>query len=82
MNGHFSEKIRIGRGVKQGDALSCSLFILCVDPLLRNINTNKKIKEIEMKGKITGVRANFKASGYADDIAIICKNDKIHSGNI
>jgi hypothetical protein len=76
VNGHFSEKIRIGRGVKQGDALSCSLFILCVDPLLRNINANKKIKEIEMKGKITGVWANFKASGYADDIAIICKNDR------
>ncbi len=28
VNGHFSDKINIGRGVKQGDALSCSLFIL------------------------------------------------------
>jgi len=28
VNGHFSDKINIGRGVKQGDALSYSLFIL------------------------------------------------------
>jgi hypothetical protein len=36
VNGFFSENISIERGVKQGDALSCSLFILCMDPLIRN----------------------------------------------
>ena len=76
VNGHFSEKIKIGRGVKQGDALSCSLFILCVDPLLRNINANDKIKVIEIIGAKSGMKADFKASGYADDIAIICRNTK------
>jgi exonuclease III len=76
VNGHFSDKIKIGRGVKQGDALSCSLFILCVDPLLRNINANDKIKEIKIAGKLTGVKVKFKASGYADDISIICKNSR------
>jgi hypothetical protein len=28
VNGFFSEKFNIVRGVKEGDALSCSLFIL------------------------------------------------------
>jgi len=70
VNGYFSDKINIERGVKQGDALSCSLFILCMDPLIRNINANNKIEAIEVKG----VKVKYKASGYADDIAVICKN--------
>ncbi len=73
VNGFFSAKIEIGRGVKQGDALSCSLFILCIDPLIRNLNQNKVIEEIKIRGKST--KSLFKASGYADDIAVICKNN-------
>ena len=36
INGFQSESIKIERGVKQGDALSCAIFIICIDPLLRN----------------------------------------------
>lgn len=36
INGYQSESIKISRGVKQGDALSCAIFIICIDPLLRN----------------------------------------------
>jgi hypothetical protein len=43
INGYASKKIQIERGVKQGDALSCALFIICIDPLLRNLNANKMI---------------------------------------
>jgi hypothetical protein len=53
VNGHFSSKIRIERGVKQGDALSCAIFILCIDPLIRNLNKNKKIIGISMKTKMS-----------------------------
>jgi hypothetical protein len=74
VNGFFSEKINIERGVKQGDALSCLLFILCMDPLIRNLNENKKIEPITFKSKITTTVVKHKASGYADDIAIVCKN--------
>ena len=74
VNGFFSEKINIERGVKQGDALSCSLFILCMDPLIRNLNENKKIEPITFKSKRTNTAVKHKASGYADDIAIVCKN--------
>jgi hypothetical protein len=75
INGHKSEKINIRRGVKQGDALSCSLFILCIDPLIRNIKANNQIKGIDLKSRKYYMKDTYKVSGYADDIAIICKSD-------
>ncbi len=75
VNGFFSEKINIERGVKQGVALSCSLFILCMDPLIRNLNENKKIEPITFKSKLTYTVVKHKASGYADDIAIVCRSN-------
>jgi hypothetical protein len=75
VNGHKSEKINIRRGVKQGDALSCSLFILCIDPLIRNIKANNRIKGIDLKSRKYYMKDTYKVSGYADDIAIICKSD-------
>jgi hypothetical protein len=43
INGFKSNHINIRRGVKQGDALSCALFILSIDPLIRNIKNNETI---------------------------------------
>jgi hypothetical protein len=70
VNGFASESIKIERGVKQGDALSCAIFILCIDPLIRNLNKNRRIKEIQI-GRRSEI--NFKAAAYADDISVICK---------
>jgi hypothetical protein len=79
VNGHFSEKINIERGVKQGDALSCAIFILCIDPLIRNLNNNKDIEGIPY----TNIKSIFhKACAYADDISIICKENKESIRNI
>ncbi len=74
VNGFFSKKIYIEKRAKQGDALSCSLFILCMDPLIRNLNKNKKIEPITFKSKLTNTVVKHKASGYADDSAIVCGN--------
>ncbi len=38
VNGFMSETLKIETGVKQGDALSCAIFIICIDPLIRNLN--------------------------------------------
>jgi hypothetical protein len=68
INGFYSEAIQIERGVKQGDALSCALFIICIDPVLRNINANDIIKPVTIKN----AKFHFKVAAYADDISVIC----------
>jgi hypothetical protein len=69
VNGFLSEEFDILRSVKQGDALSCALFILCIDPLIRKINSNNHIEKVEPN--ILG----DKAGGYADDIYAIIKDN-------
>jgi hypothetical protein len=71
VNGYTTDSIKIQRGVKQGDALSCAIFIICVDPLIRNLNKNKGIKEIRIKN---GKEILFKAAAFADDISVVCAN--------
>ena len=73
INGKIVKGFRIKRGVKQGDALSCILFIMCIEPLLRNIEKNPLIKEIVS----TNLGALPKALSYADDVNCIVKNDPI-----
>jgi len=77
INGHFSESIKIERGVKQGDALSCAIFILCIDPLLRNLNNNREIKPITISNIHNSKKTiiSHKASGFADDISVVCMDD-------
>ena len=43
VNGFRTDKINIEQSVKQGDALSCSLFILCMDPLIRKLNADETL---------------------------------------
>jgi hypothetical protein len=74
VNGFMSESFKIGRGVKQGDALSCAIFILCIDPLLRNINKSKVIKPVELRYEKQ--LFYFKGAAFADDVSIICKNER------
>jgi hypothetical protein len=52
--------------VKQGDSLSCILFILGIDPLIRNIENNTRI------GRVTIPDCSIpKILAYADDITCI-----------
>jgi hypothetical protein len=74
INGFPSEKIDIRRGVKQGDALSCALFIISIDPLIRNINKNCKVKKINIRK--LNFEIGYKAAAFADDISVICKNTR------
>ena len=78
VNGFRSESINIKRGVKQGDALSCAIFIICIDPLLRNINKNVLIEKIDININEVHEDLNnvdYKGSAYADDISVICKDN-------
>ena len=75
INGRIVPGFLVKRGVKQGDALSCILFIMCIEPLLRNIDKNPAIEAL---------RSNLlnselpKAYAYADDVNCIT-TDKLTS---
>ncbi len=71
INGRIAGHHKVTNGVKQGDALSCTLFILAIEPLLRNIDKNKEIKNLK------SVIVDFewpKIYGYADDIICVTHN--------
>jgi hypothetical protein len=61
--------------VKQGDALSCALFTLAVEPLLLQLKRNENIQPITLNpGDDREVNVNN--FGFADDITAICKNKR------
>ena len=73
INGQIAKGFKIKRGVKQGDALSCIIFILCMEPLLRNLERNPEIAAVN---STTLNESLPKAFAYADDVSCLCKNDR------
>ena len=71
INGVITKGFAIRRGVKQGDALSCIIFIMCMEPLLRNIEANPGIEAIfsSMLNKPLP-----KVYAYADDVNATIKD--------
>ena len=69
INGFVTDSFPILRSVKQGDALSCVLFILCMEIVIKNIELNSDINPI-----ISLNTAIPKVLAYADDIAILVAN--------
>ena len=61
INGTRSRIIRIIRGIKQGDALSCAIFIICIDPLIRNINSERLILTLKLRTRITKEKVKYKS---------------------
>ena len=72
VNGRIVKGFKIKRGVKQGDALSCVLFIMCMEPLLKNIECNAAIATI--RSNKLGCELP-KLYAYADDVTGVIKND-------
>jgi len=66
VNGHLTNPFPILRSVKQGDALSCILFILCMETLTSNIENNPNISNPRLPRCILP-----KSYSYADDVAIL-----------
>ena len=65
LNNGTAGSYKIKNGVKQGDALSCILFIMSMEPLIKNIITDNSIDPInDLIPKITA---------YADDITCLIK---------
>ena len=77
VNGYKSVMIKIARSVKQGDALSCALFILCIDPLMRKMEANQEIESIPIpRSNYSNIKVSGKVAGFADDIGLAVKNNQ------
>jgi hypothetical protein len=73
VNGFSGELFKVERSVKQGDALSCALFIIAIDPLLRQIDKDPRIENIVLKIKDDNYTCP-KSATFADDITAIFRN--------
>ncbi|XP_030042338.1 vomeronasal type-2 receptor 26-like [Microcaecilia unicolor] len=65
VNGLCSEWFNIGRGIRQGCPLSPLLFVLTLDPLLREIGSNIDIKGVCIQDQ------EFKTAAFADDLRVL-----------
>ena len=61
--------------MKQGDPLSCVIFIICIDPLIRNINADRLIQALELKTRITKEKVKYKSGAFVDDVGAVCRGD-------
>ena len=73
LNGKVMKGYQILKGVKQGDALSCILFIICMEPLLRNLNDNDVIERLSSPHLDVVIPKSY---GYADDVTVVTKNSE------
>ena len=65
INGRINVGFLVRRGVKQGDSLSCILFIMCMEPLLRNIEANDRIRPMFSSSLQCALPKTY---AYADDV--------------
>ena len=76
INGELSHPFPIYRGVRQGDALSCLLFDLAIEPLAENIRKSQLILGIQ----IPTTKKYLKIKLFADDTTIfLSENDSIEN---
>ncbi len=76
VNGFTTDKFKIEQSVKQGDALSCALFVLAIEPLLNKIQNCDLILPLSISHHADGTveSIDVKTIAYADDITCIVKN--------
>ena len=74
INGSTIDGYKILKGVKQGDALSCIIFIMCIEPLLRNLKENRNIERVESEQLPITIPNTY---GFADDITVITKRNNV-----
>jgi hypothetical protein len=71
INGELSDPFLVIRGVRQGDALSCLLFDLAIEPLAELIRKSNLIKGIQ----IPGTKKSLKVKLFADDTTVFLSNE-------
>ena len=72
VNDFLTSPVKLSRGVRQGDALSPMLYVLCVDILACTIRNSSQIVGVLLHG---AAGAQFKVSQYADDATVFVKDE-------
>jgi hypothetical protein len=70
VNSFYSESVNTNRGVRQGDALSCTLFILAMIPFILSITKDERIKGIKCADNL-----RIPVLVYADNTTILLEPD-------
>lgn len=70
INGSLSEPFLLEQGTRQGCPLSPGLFLLALEPLIKDINDNDNITGINFGN------TRVKLAAYADDILVITEKPK------
>ena len=70
VNGFHSDPVQTNRGVRQGDALSCALFILSMIPFILSIEKERRIKRVKCTNDL-----RVPVLVYADDTTVILDLD-------
>ena len=65
VNNFLSPSFQIECGIRQGCPLSCLIWLLCMEPLLRKIRATDGIKGMHISGR------EIKLSAYADDLTMV-----------
>ena len=68
VNGHISPAFSIGRGVRQGCAISPLLYVLTMEPFAAKIRLSPTFKGFNIPGSLQEARI----TQYADDTTLIC----------
>lgn len=72
VNDFLTNPVKLSRGVRQGDALSPMLYVLCVEVLACTIRNSSQIEGFLLPG---AGGAQFKVSQYADDTSVFVKDE-------
>ena len=65
VNNFLSPPFQIERGIRQGCPLSCLIWLLCMEPLLRRIRSTEDIRGVKIS------ETEMKVSAYADDLTVV-----------
>ena len=73
VNDFLSNPISLKRGVRQGDALSPMLYVLCVEVLACKIRASPDVRGVLLPGA-SGLE--FRVCQYADDTTAFVKDER------
>ena len=74
VNGHLGDKFRQRNGLRQGLPSSCPLWLVYIEPFVRCIRDNTRLKGVLIPGPLGRDRIEHKVTAFADDVNAYCRD--------